>query len=283
MRIFTAILFSLAAACSAARPAWAQCSGSFNFTADGSQALIDNRTNGCIDFQLTYNASGASALSLLVQSAPDNAGVPGAWVTFVGTVVTGVNPNVATDQNYTLITGYNPWVRVTLSGLMGASARVRGTLKGSAASLSSGGTPFPQPAEVEGCDAAGAPPTCMPVLAGAFDGTNVQRLLTCTTRQAITLAAGTDVVIVPPVALKTTRLCSLVFAMDSAADVTIRQGTGTTCLTGTVALTGAFPALLAVDLFSPAAPLLDTLANVSTCAHFSTAVTVGGYAIYAQF
>ncbi len=142
MRFSIGLLFSLMASC-AARPIYAQqCSQSFNLQADGSSQTVNNRQAGCIDWQLSYNASGASALSLLVESAPDNNGSPGTWVPFVGTVNTGVNPNTATTQNYTLLTGYNPWVRVTLSGLMGASARVVGTIKGTAAAPSTGGS-FP--------------------------------------------------------------------------------------------------------------------------------------------
>src|SRR5438105_3965383 len=75
---------------------------------------FDNRTAGCTTWQLTYNSYTYSALSILVQTAPNAAGgVPGSYSTF--TAVSGSNPNTATTQAVTTFggpTSYFPWVRV---------------------------------------------------------------------------------------------------------------------------------------------------------------------------
>lgn len=282
MRSLTLFLLSLSAACSI-RPAFAQCSASFNFTADGSQATIDNRTNGCIDFQITYNAANASALSLEVESAPDAGGVPGTWVSFAGTIVTGVNPNTNTEQEYTLLRGYYPWVRVTLSGLMGASSRVRGTLKGSAASLESGVTPFPQPAEVEGCDASGAPPTCNPVPTAHFDGTNVETDFVCNTATPLTLTASGNTEIVALTALKSVRICHISLSGDSTVNVKLTTGTGANCGTGTADLTGFYNQAVSIALDFQQAAALRAPAGNAVCVNLSGASNWGGVVVYGKF
>ena len=83
-------------------------------------AGFSNLTNGCTTWNLSYANSGFSALSLVLQSAPNNNGVAGTWVTFAGaTLLSGVNPNTATTQAFTWLTGYNPWVRVQLASATG--------------------------------------------------------------------------------------------------------------------------------------------------------------------
>ena len=282
MRTFITILLSLAASCSM-RPALAQCSASFNFTADGSQAQIDNRTNGCIDFQVTYNAANALALSLEVESAPDAGGVPGAWVSFAGTIVTGVNPNVDTEQNYTLLRGYYPWVRVTLSGLMGASARVRGTLKGSPAALESGTPVFPQPAEVEGCDDTGTPPTCKPVPTAHFDGTDVETDFVCNTPTPLTLTASGNTEIVALTAMKSIRICHISLSGDSTVNVKLTTGTGSNCGTGTADLTGFYNQAVSIALDFQQGAALRAPAGNAVCVNLSGASNWGGVVVYGKF
>jgi len=308
MRNFAVALLSIMAAC-VGRPAFAQCSATFNFTADGSQAQIDNRTNGCIDFQLTYNASGASALSLLVESAPDNNGTPGAWVSFAGTVNTGINPNVDTDQEYTLMTGYYPWVRVTLSGLMGGSARVRGTLKGLVAAASPGGGVVPQPLEVQGCGPAGNTPECMPVLiagidnlarvvlplhnqvgaatnsldTGTTDETQYETDFTCNLQAAIALTASGLTQIIALTSQSDIRVCHVSMSGDAAVNVKFSTGTGTNCGTGTADLTGLYYGInsLALDFSNHAA--LRVPISQALCVSLSTAANWGGIVVYSKF
>ena len=87
---------------------------------------FDNRTAGCTTWQITYNSTVYSALSLLVQTAPNSSGVPGSWSTF--TAVTGANPNTTITQNVSTfggVTSYFPWLRVQLTSATGA-----GTISG---------------------------------------------------------------------------------------------------------------------------------------------------------
>jgi hypothetical protein len=109
------------------------CNIFFSFTATGTLPLspnagYDNRTNGCIVWQVTSNNSGFSAINLVLQSAPNNAGVPGTWVTYAGaTAIAGANPITSTTQTYFTLVGYNPWVRINLSSKTGS-----GVVSGSA-------------------------------------------------------------------------------------------------------------------------------------------------------
>jgi hypothetical protein len=109
----------------------------FDFTDNGSQPTspFDNRFIGCKTFYVTYQSTGFPAITLTFQQAPDNNGVPGAFVAFTGTIVEGVNPNVAiTGANtimYATATTADSWLRITLSGAVaGAGRRLRGTFYG---------------------------------------------------------------------------------------------------------------------------------------------------------
>lgn len=88
---------------------------------------FDNRTAGCTTWQITYNSTGFSALSIIVQTAPNNAGVPGSWSTFTP-IAPSSNPNTATTQAVSTFggaTSYFPWLRVQLSSKTGT-----GTISG---------------------------------------------------------------------------------------------------------------------------------------------------------
>jgi hypothetical protein len=115
------------------------CAIPFSFTATGSTSNLTCGNNGLgiSSWVFVYSSTGYSALSIVVQSAPDNHGVPGSWGTFGGTVLTsvqypgssGVNPNTATTSANTGLAGYFPWVRVTLSSVTG-TGKVTGALYG---------------------------------------------------------------------------------------------------------------------------------------------------------
>ena len=105
------------------------CNVTVGLTAAGSTASFDNRMLGCAVWAFNYTSQGFSALTITVQSAPDNGGTPGTWVTFAGTVVAGSNPQTATTQGVVQLSGFYPWMRVTLSGTTG-SGTVRGNLYG---------------------------------------------------------------------------------------------------------------------------------------------------------
>lgn len=105
------------------------CNVTVGLTAAGSTASFDNRMLGCAVWAFNYTSQGFSALTITVQSAPDNGGTPGTWVTFAGTIVAGSNPQTATTQGVVQLSGFYPWMRVTLSGTTG-SGTVRGNLYG---------------------------------------------------------------------------------------------------------------------------------------------------------
>jgi len=113
------------------------CVIGFTFTAasqNSSTTGCGNNTQGVVEWRMTYAASsGISALSIVVQSAPDNGGTPGSWSTFAGTTEMGTNnPNTTTPQCGTTcaaLLGYYPWVRVFLTSLTGTGT-IRGQLYG---------------------------------------------------------------------------------------------------------------------------------------------------------
>lgn len=115
------------------------CVQTFVLTAAGNAPTFKNYPAFCLTWTISYTSTGFSGLSITVQSAPDNAGSAGTFVTYAGTVNTGVNPNTTTTSNTTTFTGYYPWMRVNLSGLTG-SGKITGILYGyKAASARSGG------------------------------------------------------------------------------------------------------------------------------------------------
>ena len=147
------------------------------FTAAGQAAggvgTCGNNINGVYEWRFNYKSTGFTALSVVVQSAPDNAGAPGTWVSFAGTV-SGSNPNTATTQASSGFTGFYPWVRVFLTSKTGTGT-ITGQLYGcrepgcSIAGATINAT-IPTPVPVDGPDAAGTPPLHPPVLQGGQDG-----------------------------------------------------------------------------------------------------------------
>lgn len=141
----------------------------------GGVGTCGNNINGVYEWRFNYKSTGFTALSVEVQSAPDNAGAPGTWVPFAGTV-TGSNPNTATTQASSDFVGFYPWVRVFLTSKTGTGT-ITGQLYGcrQPGCSISGATitaivAIPNPLPVDGPDAAGAAPTHPPVLQGGQDG-----------------------------------------------------------------------------------------------------------------
>lgn len=124
----------------AAASAWGQvsfvkvepeCRIYFSFTAVGTQQF-DNRTQGCTSWIVTYSSfTFAGPLSLALQDAPNAAGsVPGAWVNFAGTIVSGINPNTSLVGATTEFRGYYPWIRINLTATGAGAGLVVGTAYG---------------------------------------------------------------------------------------------------------------------------------------------------------
>lgn len=128
------LLYGAALLLMASAPGFSQnkpdCSLVFTFTTVTSGSPFDNRGAGCTTWTLTYNNTGFSALSLLVQTAPNNGGAPGSWSTFTPTA--GANPNTTTTQNVTQFggpTSYFPWLRIQLTSKTG-TGQISGQLYG---------------------------------------------------------------------------------------------------------------------------------------------------------
>ncbi len=127
-------------------------------------------------------------------------------------------------------------------------------------------------------------PTKTPTYPFKFNGATWDREYGCTSRTNIALAAGTDVVIATGVAATNAHLCMLVFSGATVADFTIRQGTGTTCLTNTLDLAGIGQVAGAVlDMKSNDSAMVTTVQARDMCLHVSASVTILGYALYATF
>jgi hypothetical protein len=166
----------------------------------GVSGVIDNRSAACDGWTLTYTNFGFSAVSLLLQSAPNGSsalptatGVPGTWAAFAGTILTGsVNPSVSITQSEAKATGYFPFLRVNLTSKTGTGIII-GELHGwkSDSNLVSASTGTPcagtaaDPCEVDGPTASGSPPTTPPVLIAGQDTTNVRTVLVDTTGRVV--------------------------------------------------------------------------------------------------
>lgn len=194
------------------------------------------------------------------------------WVT--ASAVTGVS--VAASSSYYNFFRINGASRVVIS--ISGSTTAAGTpdtadvLIGQSTYLDTGGV---------SCGPTNAPAQ---VSSALFNGTTYDAPFNCPNQAAFNLAAGTDVKLITGSASHTIRVCHLDYTSDTSATLTIRQGTGTTCLTSTVALSGAYPLVTGmVQDYSSIAPLKTTVAASDFCLHFSAASTIGGTVIYADF
>ncbi len=99
------------------------CQINGQFTATGQSAVFDNRRLGCYVWVVSYNSTGFSALSVQLEEAPDNSGVPGSWAAFTGTAVyNGVNPSTNTNAATIGINSNAAWVRFNFTSKMGSGA-----------------------------------------------------------------------------------------------------------------------------------------------------------------
>jgi len=182
--------------------------GGTAFTASGASVQFSNRSKNCYDWRVSYQSQGFSAVSLIIESAPDVNGVPGTWVTFTVPEVTnpiqGVNPNTNTTQASTQFRGAPAWIRARLASATGTGT-VSGTLYGcaepgcgsgmaaSAAAASACPNPCPVtggPVSVDGVDAAGAAPTVNPVPTAGTDGTLLRAFRTDTSGRQMAVGAA---------------------------------------------------------------------------------------------
>lgn len=114
---------------------------SVNFGAGGGVPLVgsgnavqfSNRAKNCYDWRISYQAQGFSAISLIVEVAPDVSNSPGSWVSFTSpeasNPIQGVNPNVNIVSASSYFRGAPAWIRVRLASVTG-SGSVSGILYG---------------------------------------------------------------------------------------------------------------------------------------------------------
>lgn len=186
--LLLAILTGSIGVVKAQNPPQPDCTLPINLTAAGSTGNFDNRFIGCDTWTLNYAVSGFTGLTITFQSATGaTLATIGAFGTYTGTVVTGINPNTNTTgritqfQNGLVIT---PWLRVNLSGLTG-SGNVAGVVygyktgytggNGGGGSSTCAGT-VATPCVVDGPAADGAALSGNPNLAGISDGTDVRSI-----------------------------------------------------------------------------------------------------------
>ncbi len=167
-----------------------------NWHANQSSAAFPNYYNGCVNWTMAVNpAATVTGMTMTFQSAPTatNVGtaVPGAWVTYAGTVDTGANPIVSLMGETTTFSNGTveiPFVRVTLTGYTG-TGNINGVIYGyKTGYVGSGGGgggsgcvgTVGTPCVVDGPTASGSPPVTPPVLTAGQDGTNLRTIKTDT-------------------------------------------------------------------------------------------------------
>jgi hypothetical protein len=291
----------------------------FDFTAVGNSAQFDNRFIGCDSWTVSYSQTGFATLSLIFQDAPDNAGVPGGWVTFATAPVAGINPNTAITQASTLFKAFYPWQRVRLNATTGGPGRVRGTffgyrssptaytiLSGASTVTANQGTPAVQANRwpVFLSDGAAAQGTqTNPLFGRLSDGTNPLGTATnplagspylwngtswvvqpvCDQSAAFTIPGAGTVTLVALTALQRIRVCHVSFSVSGATNATFIEGTGAACVTGPANLSGAYTNILGLALDLGDRTQFQTTAAYGFCLTISAAVTGGGLVTYGKY
>jgi len=279
------------------------CIVQFTASAVGVGTTFDNRA-GCTYWTVVYSSIGFSALSLAVEAAP-GANVAGTWVTFAGTVDTGVNPNTAITQASATMHGFYPWMRLNLTAATGTGT-VRAQLYGYKLppATSGGGGAFPNPIMVVGPDADGAPSASAPVqVAGVDVSGNVQQvrvdafgrpvaikstqagtlLYPCTNSAAINLTASGNTQIIAASGSTAIHICHISLAATSSVNLQLVTGTGANCATGAANLTGVYIGTLGFALDFGDWAQLTGGASQALCLNQSAAVVTGGVILYAQY
>lgn len=226
-----------------------------------------SQTSGCAAnnqgvrfWAVIYKANGFTGLSLTMQEAPDNAGVPGTWSTFTAT--TGINPmtsltGLGADTTYT---GYAPWVRVNLSGTSGTGT-VAGHIYGCR-----------QP----GCGSGGSGTTC----SGTTGSPCQNQILPDGTPNVITLSSSGLTRIITHSGSNVTNVGLIAISFVSAVTVQFEYGTqtSTACDTGTTAWSGTFQNVVTIALDNPGV----VPAGQDLCVNLGASVTGGGLVAFKQ-
>jgi len=236
------------------------------FTAAGDSPSLQGYSNeqsvggfgagGCTSWTVMYNSVGFTGLTLALQSAPPlTATTPGVYVNFAGTVVTGINPNTSTvGAQSTFGNGAVniAWIRLDLSGLMGAGT-VTTVFYGYKASSSGSG---------------GVPPTAP-----------YNPLVTCPSRATITTSIIGSTQIVAPVPNQSITVCHISEAFVSAVNWQITSTLMAACGGGTTNITGIYQNITAIALD---VPFVLPVGRSLCIAQGGAAVAGGGLLIFGQ-
>ena len=228
----------------------AVCKFTFSLTAVGQTAPVgafgfDNRLLGCNSWTLDYQTDlGFSPLSLVFESG-EGAISPAAFVTFLGSVTLGINPNTNVTGAESRFSGFNSFVRVRLASAMGAGT-INGTAYGYRTGNSSSAAPY-------------------------------NPLTTCPLNVPVTFAAMGLTQLVAPVAMQQITVCHFSSGWQTALNFQLESSTAAACV-GPVAITGLYNTQVGLTLDVP----FTIPVGLGLCLNQSAAVNGGGFLIYGQ-
>lgn len=104
----------------------------------------------------------------------------------------------------------------------------------------------------------------------------------CNRQAAVTVSASGNTQIIAAVSGQRIHICHISIAFASAVDVTLKEGTGTNCATGDVAITGTYKATTSLNLSFGREGPLRTGASQAFCVNLGTAVVGGGVMTFTQ-
>ena len=197
-----------------------QCVWSFNLVGTQASPSWDNRDLGCNSWVVyAENVPATGTPSFTFQSAPTVAGAAGTFVTFAGSITTGTNPSTA-QTTFLVGSGWQAWLRVTVSGAQTVKGKVFGWKKQGGGGSSGGSVTVSNFPAVQ---AVAQTSVCT-----LSSNTNV----TGSGNTLIALVSGSLQI----------QICQItVFAENGTAiDWKLTQGTGPTCGTGTGDITPTF-------------------------------------------
>jgi hypothetical protein len=237
-------------------------------SASVNSSNFDNRLGpntpglGCQDWTVTYYSTGFSGISVELDSSNDSAGTPTGFGAFAGTLINGTNPNTTLNEGSQQLTGYFPWIRLRISGLIGA---------GTATAFAFGYRPIAFFIQKSSGPAAAN--------ISQLGGSNI---FACPSQAVITLSGSGNTSIITHSGTNRTLICFLQIAYASAVNVQVTSGTGSNCAAGTANVTGLFQNVGTITMppgpFSP----LVVAAGQDTCINDSAVVNGGGIVMYVQ-
>lgn len=242
------------------------CQLSFSFTVTGVSADLNNvpqlasggSTGGCSVFVVTVEGFNSGAGTITFQGSESNvAGTgPASYGTFAGTTVSGSNP-VSSFPSTFVATGWTAWLRVSATVSAGT---LRGTIQGwrqQTGTSGGGGGGSTVVTNFTTCQSGSNTIKSSPI---SISGSGLTQIVA---------ASGSTVITV----------CSLSLSSSATTNITIENGTGAACGTGTTAVSGVYQSVLsiALDSLNLALPASNAL-----CLNSSASVTAGGLVMFVQ-